>query len=109
MYNTFGSDKCNNCGADYGLHHYQTDQCPVGGREAPIGRKQEWKTTVFEIETESPEDAYARGLAEGRAQGLEEAAGLAKNGVPHGWGKSFDSENIAHYLRDRAAEIRGEK
>ena len=41
---------CKNCGAEYGLHHYQTDQCPVGGREAPVGQNQEWKTTTFEPE-----------------------------------------------------------
>jgi len=39
---------CKNCGGDEGLHHYQTNQCPVGGREAPVGRKQEWKSTTFE-------------------------------------------------------------
>jgi ribosomal protein L37E len=49
MNNTW--DKCKNCGGERGLHHYQTDQCPVGGYEAPVGRKQEWKSTVFEIET----------------------------------------------------------
>lgn len=43
-------DTCKNCGGERGLHHYETDQCPVGGREAPIGRKQEWKTTTFEID-----------------------------------------------------------
>jgi len=39
---------CKNCGGDEAIHHYQTDQCPVGGREAPLGRKQEWKSTTFE-------------------------------------------------------------
>jgi len=39
---------CKNCGGEYGIHHYQTNQCPFGGREAPIGRKQEWKSTTFE-------------------------------------------------------------
>lgn len=48
-------DKCKNCGGERGLHHYETDQCPVGGREAPIGRKQEWKSTTFELETHEPE------------------------------------------------------
>ena len=43
-------DKCKNCGGERGIHHYETDQCPVGGCEAPIGRKQEYKTTVFEFE-----------------------------------------------------------
>jgi len=47
-------DKCKNCGGERGLHHFETDQCPVGGREAPIGRKQEWKSTTFEIESVEP-------------------------------------------------------
>lgn len=42
------NDKCKNCGGDNGIHHYQTNQCPVGGREAPIGRKQEYMGTTFE-------------------------------------------------------------
>jgi len=48
-------DKCKNCGGDYGLHHYETDQCPVGGYEAPIGRKQEWRSTTFERNNEHNE------------------------------------------------------
>jgi hypothetical protein len=45
-------DKCKNCGGDYGLHHYQINQCPVGGQEAAIGRKQEWMTLTFQKEEE---------------------------------------------------------
>lgn len=47
------SDKCKNCGGDRGIHHYQTDQCPVGGRECSINQKQEYKSTTFEVETEN--------------------------------------------------------
>ena len=39
---------CINCGADEGLHHFKTNQCPVHGVESPIDRKQEWKTTTFQ-------------------------------------------------------------
>lgn len=49
-------DKCKNCGGERGLHHFETDQCHVCGREAPVGRKQEWKSTTFEIETEEVVD-----------------------------------------------------
>ena len=42
--------KCKNCGADEGIHHYKTDQCPVGGFEAPVGKEQEWKTSTFEAD-----------------------------------------------------------
>lgn len=41
------NDQCVNCGGSEGIHHYQTEQCPVGGREAPDGREQEWKTSTF--------------------------------------------------------------
>ena len=40
--------KCSNCGADYGLHHYKTKQCPVNGREAPVGQNQEWQDQGFD-------------------------------------------------------------
>ena len=43
---------CANCGGWYGIHNYRTMQCPVGGREAPEGRKQEWKDTTFVAITE---------------------------------------------------------
>jgi hypothetical protein len=39
-------DRCRNCGGDAGIHHYQTDQCPVGGVEAMDGL-QEWKASTF--------------------------------------------------------------
>lgn len=38
---------CANCGGERGIHHYQTDQCPVGGREASGDRPQEYKTSTF--------------------------------------------------------------
>lgn len=41
------NDICKNCNGDKGLHHYETMQCPVGGREANIGQKQEWMTTTY--------------------------------------------------------------
>ena len=48
-------DKCKNCGGDRAIHHFLTDQCPLGGREASIGRKQEWKSTTFETKNEVDE------------------------------------------------------
>lgn len=42
--------KCKNCGGDEGIHHYQTNQCPVGGREAPLNQKEEYMTTTFEAD-----------------------------------------------------------
>ena len=52
-------DKCQNCGADYGLHRYKTNQCPVGGREAPVGRIQEWSDAVFVKDTGDIESKLA--------------------------------------------------
>ena len=65
------SDKCKNCGGDRGIHHYQTNQCPVGGREAPIGRKEEWKSTTFEIEPESEVDELRKAVDELLARVVE--------------------------------------
>ena len=66
-------NECKNCGADYGLHHADTNQCPMNGREAPIGRKQEWKSTTFQERTESPYENMAEriGLLITRIEALE--------------------------------------
>lgn len=42
------SDTCKHCGGDRGIHRFDTEQCPVGGREAPIGKMQEWQKRTFE-------------------------------------------------------------
>ena len=39
---------CVNCGAELGLHHYETNQCPTGGMEASVDREQTWENTIFE-------------------------------------------------------------
>ena len=39
---------CANCGANDGLHHYETNQCPRNGiEETRDGKKQEWQNTIF--------------------------------------------------------------
>ena len=53
-------NNCIHCGGGYGLHHSQTMQCPVGGREAPLGTKQEWMTYTFEAKNESVEELFTR-------------------------------------------------
>lgn len=87
--------KCKNCGAEQALHHYKTMQCPVGGREAPIDRKQEWMSLTFQPETES--DLLTR------IEALEEqeelfrtvwitSAGYVQESVPGTW-----DETVAAY------------
>jgi hypothetical protein len=39
---------CRNCGASDDLHHFETNQCPLGGVEAPIGQIQRWMFTTFD-------------------------------------------------------------
>lgn len=41
------NDRCENCGATYGLHQFETNQCPAGGFEAPVGQMQSWAATTF--------------------------------------------------------------
>lgn len=50
------STTCKNCGGDQAIHHYETMQCPAGGHEAAIGRKQEWISTKFEVENNEVEE-----------------------------------------------------
>ena len=37
---------CGNCGGDYGIHHFETDQCPLGGIESHA-IPQKWESTHF--------------------------------------------------------------
>jgi len=46
-------DECINCGAWKGLHHYETNQCPRNGQEAPLGKLQEWDNTVYQEDNTS--------------------------------------------------------
>jgi hypothetical protein len=41
------NDKCANCGATYGIHNGDTDQCPAGGLEATGGKKQRWQASTW--------------------------------------------------------------
>lgn len=53
-------EKCDNCGADEGLHHWDTKQCPKNGvEEWREGRKQEWEKTTFSIEKSQREKLLA--------------------------------------------------
>jgi len=57
-------DECINCGAWKGLHHYETNQCPRNGQEAPLGKLQEWDDAVYqEDNTEETDRANLRIIA----------------------------------------------
>lgn len=55
-------DECANCGGSEGLHHYQTNQCPVGGVEARFDREQEYKTTTFAPIPFAPPERLAKDM-----------------------------------------------
>lgn len=42
-------NKCAHCGADEGLHQYETMKCPYGGYEAPIEKEQIWDDKIFTV------------------------------------------------------------
>jgi hypothetical protein len=48
----YKTGKCLHCGADYGLHKFETDKCPYGGREALPDQKQIWLDSSFQDEGE---------------------------------------------------------
>lgn len=39
---------CRNCGGPEGIHHYATMQCPLNGREAPIGEETIYVGTTYQ-------------------------------------------------------------
>lgn len=40
--------KCYHCGAEYGLHQSETENCPMGGvEETREGKKQQWAASTF--------------------------------------------------------------
>lgn len=50
-------DICKNCNVDFGLHHFKTYQCPMGGiEETREGHKQEWAETVYERDNSDYEE-----------------------------------------------------
>ena len=54
-------DICFNCGADMGLHHYESHQCPKNGREETReGKRQEWDETTYRAKyrVEMEQSAY---------------------------------------------------
>lgn len=63
---------CFNCGADKGLHHYETNQCPKNGmEEIHPDRKQKWEDTVFEDSGVRKLEDGAPGLLEGCQMALD--------------------------------------
>ena len=104
------SDVCKNCGGERGLHHYETDQCPVGGREAPLNRKQEWKTTTFEKEDNSADViAEQKEIIKKMRRALEHIYQRADEEMGE-WssvGIAYLPENMQtlRYLRDEASKV----
>ena len=71
---------CLNCGADDGLHQAETDLCPRFGREAPVGKKQEWEETTFD-DGRLTASAYNAALLDCRLHLAKVCAGLSKGRI----------------------------
>ena len=69
-------ETCKNCGGDHCIHHYKTMQCPVGGRECAVNRKQEWMDTTYEPDNQDLEERIA--ILEKQVKALLEAVPSAK-------------------------------
>lgn len=66
---------CFHCGAEYGLHRSETDQCPVGGvEETREGHKQQWSSNTFL-------DADAVRLEKAAPQMLEALIAVRRHGL----------------------------
>ena len=81
---------CINCGADSGLHHFETQQCPKNGREETRFDKlsgkcipQQWESTIFE-------DSGIKRLHDAAPSMLEALIEISK-----GQGR-YDMDNLKH-------------
>lgn len=78
------NDTCKNCGGWKGIHHYETGQCPINGKEAPLGQKEVYTFTKFEPVTEETTPATKAQLDAliemCKEAGYNEAAGLLQLG-----------------------------
>lgn len=83
------NETCKNCGGNEGLHHYKTNQCPVGGRENMDG-PEEYMTSTFEAIPEPklkqnapafPEtsDCYYSGLTKREIFAMSAMQGILSN------------------------------
>jgi hypothetical protein len=70
-------DKCKNCGGDYGIHHWETNQCPFGGVEAGPNRPDRYTDSRFELDQEDEYEAL-----KSRIDGLEKQVAALLAAVP---------------------------
>lgn len=84
------SSVCANCGGEYGLHQFETNQCPVGGIESPYPVPQKWADTTFDSVSNMKtylvcsDTNYDLAVQVVNAYTAEEAIDMAKNHP--GWG-----------------------
>jgi hypothetical protein len=92
---------CAYCGADAGLHHYETQQCPLAGlEETRAGRQQQWLETTF---TDSGEKQLADTAPQLLAALLHAKNIIKKWHGPFGW-NIYDS--ISPEMKDINAAIK---
>lgn len=52
--------RCKVCGADYGLHHAETNQCPLNGvEETRPGHRQSWAASTYVEDNSSIQEIIA--------------------------------------------------
>ena len=83
---------CSNCGGEYGIHNGYTMQCPVGGVEAPVGRKDEWMTTTFDNNDEM------LALAEKYDNALDDLIYLAVGAIEEGMNTDELASSLIAYV-----------
>jgi hypothetical protein len=51
---------CKNCGASKGLRNWKTMQCPLGGREQPVGKPDLWTGETYLEQNDDIDILFAR-------------------------------------------------
>ncbi len=79
---------CANCGAPDAIHHFDTMQCPKGGEEAPIGRRQLWMSSTYEEVLPPTQEARVRDAALELLEALLAIKGASVDGFK-GWAEGY--------------------
>lgn len=87
MSNNYLTGVCAHCGADYGLHRSEDENCPKNGRELPMhlwekGERQQWEETTFKDSGEKKLEDAAPDLLQSLKHAMNIINALAPENLP---------------------------
>jgi len=92
---------CKNCGGSYAIHNADTNQCPVNGVEAPIGKSQYWMEQVFAPAPAAPEPEHKNRYSYYGINGEYFVYDNEENCIPLGYGGKPGTKKAIQAICDK--------